>query len=154
VVVGGSKRLHSELAAVLMDGDWRGDWCAYMPAMGGALTGRAYQLRLQFDTEEKQGRYGPAMVAKPAGVFDVARPGELCTSTRKAWKPKGTWSPEERHTATVGLFAEVAAAALAFGPTWTRFNNCTQARPARRPDRTNTYQDLTRSASKPAPLRH
>lgn len=121
-----SKRLQRAHAAVNKTDGKRADWCAYMTEQGGAMVGRAYQLRLEFDTAEVQGRYGPADVVKPAGVYDVARPGELCTSTRKQWKPRGTWTPAERHTATVGLFAEVCILSIDFGTPWTRFNNCTR----------------------------
>lgn len=126
MVLGSSKRMQRAHEAVHKTEGQRADWRAYMVEQGGAMVGRAYQLRLEFDTETKEGRYGLAEVKTPAGVFDVARPGELCTSTRKKWKPKGSWTPEERHTAKVGTFAEVAAVSLFFDPTWTRFNNCTQ----------------------------
>lgn len=126
MVQGSSKRMQRAHAAVHKVEGKRADWCAYMTEQGGAMVGRAYQLRLEFDTEEKEGRYGLTDVARPVGVFDVARPGELCASRRKKWRPKGTWTPAERHTAKVGAFAEVAALSLYFDPTWTRFNNCTE----------------------------
>lgn len=126
MVLGASKRIQRAHAAVHKTEDKRADWRAYMTEQGGAMVGRGYQLRLEFDTEQKEGRYGPIEVATPAGVFDVARPGELCASERKRWKAKGTWTPAERHTAKVGTFAEVASVFLYSDPTWTRFNNCTQ----------------------------
>lgn len=129
MVLGASKRLQRAHAAVHKTEDKRADWRAYMTEQGGAMVGRAYQLRLEFDTEQTEGRYGPVEVAKPAGVWDVARPGELCASARKKWKPKGTWTPAERHTEKVGTFAEVGALYLYLDPTWTRFNNCTQDKP-------------------------
>ena len=125
IVAGASKRMQRAHASVHKAEQHRADWKAYMKEQGGAMVGRDYQLRLEFDTETVEGRYGPSSVKKPAGVFDVARPGELCTSGRRKWKPKGTWTPAERHTAKVGTFAEVAAVSLYFEPTWTRFNNCT-----------------------------
>lgn len=127
IAAGGSKRLQRAHAAVHKTEGHRADWRGYMTEQGGAMVGRAYQLRLEFDTEQKEGRYGPIEAATPAGVWDVSRPGELCTSARKKWKPKGSWTPSERHTAKVGTFAEVASVFLYLDPTWTRFNNCTQA---------------------------
>lgn len=126
MVAGASKRMQRAHKAVHKGEAHRADWCGYMTEQGGAMQGRAYQLRLEFDTEEKTGRYGPIDVATCKGVFDVSRPGELCTSKRKKWKPKGSWTPQERHTAKVGNFAEVASEFLYLDPTWTRFNNCTQ----------------------------
>lgn len=125
MVAGASKRLQRAHAAVHKSDTSRADWKGYMAEQGGAMVGRAYQLRLEFDTEEKEGRYGPIDVATPAGVFDVARPGELCASARKRWKPRGTWTPEQRHTDKVGIWGELAVMAV-LDPTWTRFNNCTQ----------------------------
>lgn len=132
IVLGSSKRMQRAHAAVHKTDTQRANWKAYLTEQGGAMVGRAYQLRLEFETESKEGRYGPTEVKTPTGVFDVARPGELCTSSRKRWKPKGTWTPQERHTAKVGTFAEVASVSLYFEPTWTRFNNCTGD--ARKPD--------------------
>jgi hypothetical protein len=153
MVLGSSKRMQRAHQAVHKTEEQRADWRAYMVEQGGAMVGRGYQLRLEFDTEEVQGRYGPTKVKTPTGVFDVARPGELCTSQRKKWRAKGTWTPAERHCAKVGTFAEVAAVSLAFDPTWTRFNNCTDPAPAKRAAVLNTYQFLTHGCQKPAPLR-
>jgi hypothetical protein len=129
MAAGASKRLQRAHAAVHKTEGKRADWKAYMHEQGGAMVGRGYQLRLEFDKEQKEGRYGPCEVATPAGVYDVARGvEELCTSTRKKWKPKGTWTPSERHTATVGVWGQLAVL-TSFDPTWTRFNNCTQPPP-------------------------
>lgn len=127
MAAGGSKALQAAHAAVNKSEDKRADWCAYMQAQGGAMTGRDYQLRLEFDSEEQEGRYGVMKVDRPVGVFDVKRPGEVCTSNRKRWKTRGTWTPMERHSARVGDFGEVRDLYLAFVPPWTRVNNCTQA---------------------------
>jgi hypothetical protein len=124
MVQGSSKRMQRAHEAVHKVEGKRADWRAYMHEQGGAMVGRDYQLRLEFDTEEKEGRYGLTDVARPAGVFDVARPGELCASKRRKWRPKGTWTPAERHTAKVGIWGELAVMAV-LDPTWTRFNNCT-----------------------------
>jgi hypothetical protein len=147
MAAGASQRLQRAHAAVHKAEQHRADWRAYMVEQGGAMVGRGYQLRLEFDTAEVEGRYGLAEVKTPAGVYDVARPGELCTSKRKKWRPKGTWTPAERHTAKVGAFAEVGALYLHLDPTWTRFNNCTQGPKEKRPNRTNSYQILTRNVA-------
>lgn len=125
MAAGASKALQAAHAAVNKVDDKRADWSAYMQAQGGAMTGRNYQLRLELDKEEKQGRYGVTEVARPMGVFDVARPGEICTSNRKKWAPRGTWTPQTRHAARVGDFGEVRDLYLTPLPTWTRVNNCT-----------------------------
>jgi hypothetical protein len=152
MVIGASKRLQRAHAAVHKGEAHRADWCAYLKEQGGAMAGRAYQLRLEFDTEEKTGRYGPIEVDIPKGVYDVAHRGELCASTRKKWKPKGTWTPAERHTAKVGAWGELAFMAV-LEPTWTRFNNCTQAAPEKRKKQVNSYAFLTQAWAKPEPRR-
>lgn len=125
MVAGASKTLQAAHAAVNKSEDKRADWSAYMQAQGGAMTGRGYQLRLELDTEEQEGRYGVTQVDRPVGVFDVKRPEEVCTSNRKKWKPRGTWTPQDRHTARVGEFGEVRDLYLTLSPPWTRVNNCT-----------------------------
>lgn len=125
-VAAASKRMQRAFDAVHKGEAHRADWAGYMTEQGGAMQGRAYQLKIEFDTEQVEGRYGPAETLRPAGVYDVARPGELCTSKRSRWKPRGSWTPAERHTAKVGTFAEVASVFLDFGTPWTRFNNCTK----------------------------
>jgi hypothetical protein len=125
MVLGASKALQAAHAAVNKVEGKRADWNAYMQAQGGAMTGRNYQLRLEIDTEEKQGRYGITQVDSPVGVFDVKRPGEVCTSNRKRWAPRGTWTPQTRHAARVGDFGEVRDLYLTPIPPWTRVNNCT-----------------------------
>jgi hypothetical protein len=127
MVAGSSKAMQAAHQAVNKVDTKRADWSAYMQAQGGAMMGRNYQLRLELDTEEKQGRYGVSEVARPVGVFDVKRPGEVCTSNRKRWAPRGTWTPEARHTASVSEFGEVRDLYLTPIPTWTRVNNCTDA---------------------------
>lgn len=180
----GSKRIQRAWAAVHKGEAHRADWCGYMVEQGGAMVGRAYQLRLVFDEETREGRYGPSNVKLPKGVWDVNQPGEECTSKRKTWKPKGTWSPAEIHLKRAGLMGAMCGADfneftpkrshtpeqqqrakaaheaefgiwnLAFGSTWTRFNNCTQSPREKRAATRNTYQFLIHRESKPAPLRH
>lgn len=134
MAAGGSPRLQRAHAAAHKDGEQRADWKTYMHEQGGAMVGRDYQLRLDLEPEAREGRYGPIEVKLPKGVYDVKRPGETCTSTRKRWLQKGTWTPQERHRATVGDFALVFAESVYFDPTWTRFNNCT---PPTKNQRTN-----------------
>jgi hypothetical protein len=62
----------------------------------GMLPGRAYRLRIDADKENRQGRYTVAEVLLPRGVEDVMRPGEWALSGRREWKPRGTWTEEER----------------------------------------------------------
>ena len=130
MVLGSSKAMQAAHQAVNKADERRADWSAYMQAQGGAMTGRAYQLRLEVDTEEKDGRYGPTEAARPVGVWDTKRPGEICTSNRKKWRTAGTWTPQERHAATVGDAGEVRDLYLTPRPvsTWTRVNNCTPSR--------------------------
>jgi len=149
MVIGSSKRMQRAYAAVHKGEAHRADWCGYMTEQGGAMVGRAYQLRLEFDSETKEGRYGPSEVKTPAGVFDVSRPGELCKSARKKWKPKGTWTPAERRTARRGLLGELASLVSP----WTRFNNCTQVNQKPKVKRANSWQILAGDWPKPEPLR-
>jgi len=159
MVIGASKRLQRAHAAVHKGEAHRADWRAYMTEQGGAMVGRGYQLRLWVETEEREGRYGPVEIKAPKGVFDIERPGENCNSTRKKWKAKGTWTPAERHSASVGLLREVwQMHGGEFGcsdvsPAWTRFNNCTQAAPAKRVSRANSWQILAGEWPKPEPRR-
>lgn len=126
MAAGGSQRLQRAHAAAHKEGEQRADWKTYMHEQGGAMVGRHYQLRLELEPEAREGRYGPIEVKLPKGVFDIARPGETCTSSRKRWMPKGTWTPETRHSATGFDFALAFAASVDFDPSWTRFNNCTK----------------------------
>jgi len=151
-VVGASKRIQRAYAAVHKGEAHRADWRGYMTEQGGAMVGRGYQLRLAFDEVTNEGRYGPVEVKKPRGVYDVARPGEECASARKKWKPRGTWTPAERHTAKVGDLGELAVYAF-LNPTWTRFNNCTQANQKPKVKRANSWQILAGDWPKPEPLR-
>lgn len=146
IVAGASKRLQRAHAAVHKTEGQRADWCAYLNEQGGAMQGRGYQLRLEFDNEEQAGRYGPVDVARPAGVYDVARPGELCTSRRKKWRARGTWTPAERRTAQVGTWGELAFMAVQ-DPTWTRFNNCTAHGPENEEE---TWQQPKKTSAPPS----
>lgn len=127
MVLGASKAIQKAHEAVNKSDDKRADWAAYMTAQGGAMTGKAYTVKLEIDTEEKDGRYGITEVKTPAGVFDVSRPGEVCTSNRKEWRARGTWTPQTRHAGKVGGLGVVRDLYLspAFSPPWTRVNNCT-----------------------------
>lgn len=151
IAAGGSDRLQRAHKAVHKGDTSRADWCAYMTEQGGAMVGRDYALRIHFDKEQREGRYGLAEVALPRGVYDVERTGELCTSSRKQWKPAGTWSEAERSTAQRGALGDLA---LEFLPTWTRFNNCTRTPREVAAARRNTYADLIHKDRKAEPLRH
>jgi hypothetical protein len=116
----------------------RADWCAYMGAQGGAMTGRDYRVRMLTEPTETVGRYGTTTQDKPLGVIDAAAPDTWILSSRREWRPKGAWSePAEVRTAPAlgvrawGLSARVnsrlpadATAKRAVHP-WTRVNNCT-----------------------------
>ncbi len=147
-VIGASKRMQRAHAAVHKGETQRADWRAYMTEQGGAMVGRGYQLRLVFDESTNEGRYGPVQVKKPRSVYDVSRPGEECNSARKKWKPKGTWTPAERHTAKVGDLGELAIYG-ALDPTWTRFNNCTDTNQRPKVKRANSWKILAGEWPKP-----
>ncbi len=120
----------------------RADWCAYMQAQGGAMTGRDYRVRMLTEKTEVLGRYGVTLEDKPLGVVDAARPDAWILSSRREWRPRGTWDkPAEVRTQFVpalgvwmgaprvnshGEGADFAGAARprAVHP-WTRVNNCT-----------------------------
>lgn len=150
MAAGASPRLQRAHAAVHKGDTTRADWCAYMTEQGGAMVGRDYALRVHYDTETREGRYGAVEVALPRGVYDVERRGELCTSTRKQWKPAGTWSESERSTAKRGAFGDLAVWLF---PTWTRFNNCTRTPAQVAASRRNSYADLIHRERKAEPLR-
>jgi hypothetical protein len=177
-VAASSKRMQRAYAAVHKTAGKRANWAEYMTEQGGPMVGRGYQLRLDFNEEAKEGRYGQTVVKTPQAVWDVSRPGEFCNSQRRKWKAKGTWTPAERHTAKVGLLREVwnmdlnefkpkrahtpeqqerARAAhegeFAICAPWTRLNNCTQAAPEKRVSRVNSWQILAGNWPRPEPRR-
>ncbi len=133
-VQGGTRALVAAHEAVNRAGERRACWRAYMDAQGGAMTGRAYQLRLLAETEPRQGRYGTTYQPRPLGVYDKARPEVAATSNRKRWRPRGTWEASEQAEARHGLAgwargAYLGAWARAAQPTAqprTRVNNCTR----------------------------
>jgi hypothetical protein len=97
------------------------DWRLYMAVQGGPCIGADYRVRVARRVEEFAGRYETREVARPIGVYVPGESDEPVPSTRRTWKPRGTWTERER---------EGARRAAAWSP-WTRFNNCT--RPPRRP---------------------
>jgi hypothetical protein len=129
-VAGASDAIKAAHAAVHRKGDRRADWRAYMAAQGGAMVGRSYRVRIVADAEQREGRYGPAEVLRPLGVEDAMRPGEWVLSDRREWKPRGSWSEDERGARTANPLREVVrgSAPQAPCPPRTRFNNCTQSR--------------------------
>lgn len=117
----------------------RADWCAYMRAQGGAMTGRDYRVRMLTESREVAGRYGMDERDVPLGVIDATRPEDWILSSRREWKPREKWitTPEERATWAPALGVWMGAprvsgsaggagarAARAVHP-WTRVNNCT-----------------------------
>jgi len=122
----------------------RADWCAYMRAQGGAMTGRNYLVRVLTEETEGEGRYGPVVQDRPLGVIDARRPDDWILSSRREWKPREKWltTPEERATWSPALGVWMGAPRVSssttqrggdFGPAtrgravhpWTRVNNCT-----------------------------
>lgn len=126
---GASPAIRAAHAAVNRTGDQLACWRSYLDAQGGAMQGRAQRVRLFVEHQRRDGLYGPTEAERIVGVHDVLRPGEVVLSSRKAWRPRGTWTANDRDAATVGdwggvrdwLFARPKAA-----QPWTRVNNCTQ----------------------------
>jgi hypothetical protein len=122
----------------------RADWCAYMQAQGGAMTGRDYRVRMLTEETEVLGRYGVTLEDKPLGVIDSTRPDEWILSSRREWRPRGTWDkPASERTTFVPALGVWMGAPRVNGPhdggavvapgamrtravhPWTRVNNCT-----------------------------
>ena len=130
-VQGASQSLKAAHAAVNREGDKLACWRGYLDAQGGAMKGRAARVRLFVEQQRRDGMYGPTEGQRIVGVHDVTRPGEVVLSSRKAWKPRGTWTADARDAAQVGdwggvrdwVFARPKAA-----QPWTRVNNCMQQR--------------------------
>lgn len=78
--------------AVHRDGERRADWRAYMDAQGGAMTGRAYRVRLLTVETTIEGRYEPVTQDKPVGVYGVSEPARHYRSERREWRPRGEWA--------------------------------------------------------------
>lgn len=129
----------------------RADWCAYMQAQGGAMTGRDYRVRMLTESREVAGRYGMGERDVPLGVIDATRPDDWILSSRREWRPRGTWDRPAAVVAAAPLLisdiakriheeqtqgvdasrplgiwlgAQRTASAPAARP-WTRVNNCT-----------------------------
>lgn len=125
-VAGGSDAIKAAHAAVHRHGARRACWRAYMAAQGGAMVGRDYRVRIVADASQKLGRYGLAEVARPFGVEDVRRLGEVVLSDRREWKGRGQWTDADRAPRVRLLHFDRAPTAPAgvVSPR-TRFNNCT-----------------------------
>jgi len=135
-VQGAAPAIVAAHAAVHRDGARRADWRAYMQAQGGPFCGRAYGIRIERREVGRVGRYGDAVQPAPLGVVHISRPGELVYSSRREWRPRGTWAPDERAAPdVVPGFIEGLREARPVDPR-TRLNNCTraghQAEPAHR----------------------
>lgn len=125
-VQGAAPAIVAAHAAVHRQGERRADWRAYMAAQGGPFCGRAYAIRIERREGERLGRYGDAMQPAPLGVVHVSRPGELVVSSRREWKPRGTWAPAERAAPpAIPGFGDGLRAAQPVAPR-TRLNNCTR----------------------------
>lgn len=128
-VLGASYPMRQAHQAVNREGERKACWRGYMEAQGGAMRGRAHRIKLETETEAREGLYGVAEQKRIVGVVDVTRPGEVVRTGRKAWKPRGTWTDDARDLATRGaagavrdwLFARPQAAQPR-----TRVNNCTR----------------------------
>lgn len=141
-VAGASELVKTAHRAAHRDGLRRACWRTYMEAQGGTSTGRGYAVRLVVEGEPRPGRYGITEARMVVGVEDAARPGEWVLSSRKQWKPRGTWADAEREPP--GLRGRAAwgwgshwakpwgEAAQPPCPPWTRLNNCTQRGALRR----------------------
>ncbi len=122
----------------------RADWCAYMQAQGGAMTGRDYRVRMLTEETEVVGRYGVTIEDKPLGVIDSAKPDEWILSSRREWRARGAWDrPAAERTTFVPALGVWMGAPRVNGSTtlggadctgatrsravhpWTRVNNCT-----------------------------
>ncbi len=95
----GSDALQAAFAAVHRTAAGRADWFAYMRAQGGVMVGREYRIRMLMREETRAGQYGPTTEQRPIGVYDARRPGEWVLSSRREWKPRGTWHDSERRPA-------------------------------------------------------
>ncbi|WP_290866703.1 replication endonuclease [Aquabacterium sp.] len=105
------------------------DWGLYLTAQGGAASGRGYAYAVATEKREVVGRYETATQAKHVGVLDKAA-GFVARSSRKEWKARGTWSPEQREQARARAFEWSACGASL---PRTRVNNCTQDKGPTRP---------------------
>ena len=126
-VAGASDTVKAAHQAAHRIGERRACWRGYLAAQGGAMQGRDYRVRIVADVENKEGRYGLAEVIRPRGVEDTFRAGVWVLSSRKEWRPRGTWRDAERvpdRTLRVVVRGGPAQPAC---PPRTRFNNCTRA---------------------------
>lgn len=129
-VQGASQSMRKAHEAVNRKGERRACFRTFLEAQGGPMSGRGYRLRVHAELVSRDGRYGSVTDKRPVGMEDAERPGEIVLSSRKTWKPRGTWSAGAREEARIGttgavrdwLFARPKAA-----PAWTRVNNCTRA---------------------------
>jgi len=116
--------------AVNRDGEKKASWAKFLTKQGGPCVGRGYRVAVATEARTVEGRYETTEQAKPVGVVDRHDlTGRVVPSSRKEWKPKGTW---ERDTGPVivGLMnvtrGRVALARPQAAQPWTRVNNCTQ----------------------------
>lgn len=129
--------------------DAQADWCGYLTAQGGAMTGRDYAVRLLTVEVSGQGRYEPVTQNKPCGVYAASEPTRHYRSERREWRPRGGWAapmtsppanphpvyllqgggfvPNPAHAQWIAEAPQREAEARAQRGPRTRVNNCTDA---------------------------
>lgn len=115
-VLGASPAMCRAWVAAHRSDDKRADWAGYVQAQGGLLVGRLYAVRVAEEQRLTHGRYESIEAPRPVGLFDASEPHVVVRSSRREWRPKGTWRKDERRAPKVPTL------------TRTRFNNCTAAR--------------------------
>lgn len=116
--------------AVNRDGEKKASWAKFLTKQGGPCVGRGYRVAVATEARQVEGRYETTEQKKPVGVLDRHDlNGRVVPSSRKEWKPKGTWE-RETGPVIVGVMNVTRARAFLARPTaaqpWTRVNNCTQ----------------------------
>ena len=116
--------------AVNRDGEKKASWAKFLTKQGGPCVGRGYRVAVATEARQVEGRYETTEQKKPVGVLDRHdKAGRVVPSSRKEWKPKGTWE-REAGPVIVGVMNVTRARAFLARPTaaqpWTRVNNCTQ----------------------------
>lgn len=80
-------------AAVQREGERKADWFAYMLAQRAWRDVPAVRVAAELRTVE--GRYETATKPAPVGVLEVDT-GRTARSNRQEWKPRGSWTDEQR----------------------------------------------------------
>ena len=122
---GAAPGITEALASVHREGERRACWRGYMAAQGGPMVGRDYRIRITRREDERTGRYGDPVAPAPMGVHHVDRPGEVVPSSRREWKPRGTWTAAQREP--LQRIPGLGVGLRAFDLPRTSLNNCTPA---------------------------